>query len=746
MIKSDKIHLWCCVFLLAGLGELLASVSVDAQTKPWVDGYYTGYSGYGLTASQIDYSAISHVIDFAVVVNSDGSFDYSNFGGTSQAQSFFTSSVTAAHKGGAKVLICFGGAGDGGWETAVSSNLSTLVANMVNVVKTYGFDGIDIDWESGSEPSNSILALAQALRTQLPSPQYLLTTYVVSNWNALGTSNGNCYQYFDQINANGYDLSGAFQGWVSWYNGSLFIYGNAANNGAEGSACLDKEVTALLNAGVPASKIGIGSEFGGAIWSGVTGPNQTPGGGVSYDVPYNQIVSYGGTYTWDSQAQAGSRLSSHGWATYDDSMDVAAKLAYIKSKGIGGMFIWSLDMDHKSGTVGQDPLLNAVKANWGVSGPRDTIPPVVAITSPTNGSTDSGRITISANAFDSSGIADVIFNVDGKQISLVAASPYSISWNSATVSNGSHTISAIALDAVGNSSTASITINTLNSVDTTKPALAITSPVNGSTDSNYVTISANASDKQGISQVTFDVDGNQIGVATLPPYSISWNSASVSNGSHTISVMAIDSIGNSSSVSIVITTLNSFTRVVAITSPANGAKISGDVTFSANASSPSGISRVRFYVNGSRITTVRTPPYVITWTSTSVVDGSYILKVTAVDSSGNSFSDSITVTVSNLSDVLSGGSSPTTYDLSQNYPNPFNPTTNIRYQLPVSSFVLLKVYDVLGREVKTLMRGQQSAGYYSITFDASDLPSGAYIYRLTTSSGFTQVKKMIFAK
>ncbi len=88
---------------------------------------------------------------------------------------------------------------------------------------------------------------------------------------------------------------------------------------------------------------------------------------------------------------------------------------------------------------------------------------------------------------------------------------------------------------------------------------------------------------------------------------------------------------------------------------------------------------------------------------------------------------------------------PATFSLFQNYPNPFNPTTVISYQLPVNSFVTLKVYDVLGREVESLVNERQNAGSYSVTFRGSNLPSGVYFYRLQTGS-FSQTKKLLLLK
>jgi len=88
---------------------------------------------------------------------------------------------------------------------------------------------------------------------------------------------------------------------------------------------------------------------------------------------------------------------------------------------------------------------------------------------------------------------------------------------------------------------------------------------------------------------------------------------------------------------------------------------------------------------------------------------------------------------------------PHTYGLFQNYPNPFNPTTMISYQLPAKSFVTLKIYDELGREVALLVNVEQTAGSYSVRWNAANLSSGMYIYELNAGS-YHDVKKMVFMK
>lgn len=93
----------------------------------------------------------------------------------------------------------------------------------------------------------------------------------------------------------------------------------------------------------------------------------------------------------------------------------------------------------------------------------------------------------------------------------------------------------------------------------------------------------------------------------------------------------------------------------------------------------------------------------------------------------------------------SSGEPPAQYALAQNHPNPFNPSTIISYELPRASFVTLKVFDVSGREVATLVQGHQTAGRYNIRFEARAMATGVYFYKLE-ATGFVAVKKMLFAK
>ena len=85
------------------------------------------------------------------------------------------------------------------------------------------------------------------------------------------------------------------------------------------------------------------------------------------------------------------------------------------------------------------------------------------------------------------------------------------------------------------------------------------------------------------------------------------------------------------------------------------------------------------------------------------------------------------------------------FSLSQNYPNPFNSTTNIQYSINTKQFVVLKVYDVLGNEIVTLINEYKTAGMYSVQFTTHNLASGIYFYKLQAGD-FVQSKKMILLR
>jgi hypothetical protein len=181
----------------------------------------------------------------------------------------------------------------------------------------------------------------------------------------------------------------------------------------------------------------------------------------------------------------------------------------------------------------------------------DTTAPTVSVTAPTTGATVTGSaVTLSANASDNVGVLGVQFKVDGSNVgSEDTTSPYAVTWNSNSVANGSHTITAVARDAAGNTTTSTaFTVTVSNTPDTTAPTVSITAPLDAANVSgSSVAISANAADTggSGLVGVQFKVDGSNIGSEDASsPYSVNWDSNTVADGTHTLTAVARDGAGN----------------------------------------------------------------------------------------------------------------------------------------------------------------------------------------------------------
>jgi hypothetical protein len=132
------------------------------------------------------------------------------------------------------------------------------------------------------------------------------------------------------------------------------------------------------------------------------------------------------------------------------------------------------------------------------------------------------------------------------------------------------------------------------------------------------------------------------------------------------------------------------------------------------------------------------------FTDNSVQAGqNYFYMIEAVDDAGNS--GWTTELSTSITSIKNEAALPTVFALEQNYPNPFNPSTMISYSIPQSSFVTLKVYDILGNEITTLVNETRSAGKYEVRFDASELSNGVYFYTVNADN-FTSTKKMLLMK
>src|SRR6266850_6875559 len=265
----------------------------------------------------------------------------------------------------------------------------------------------------------------------------------------------------------------------------------------------------------------------------------------------------------------------------------------------------------------------------------DNASPTVTMTAPAAASTVAGSITVSAGASDNVGVAGVQFRLDGANLGTEdTVAPYAISWNTTSVTAGSHTLTAIARDAAGNVTTsAGVTVT----VDNAVPTVTMTAPAAASTVAGSITVSAGASDNVGVVGVQFRVDGANLGTEdTVAPYAISWNTTSVTAGSHTLTAIARDAAGNVTTSAGVTVTVDNAAPTVTMTAPAAASIVAGSITVSAGASDNVGVVGVQFRVDGANLGTEDTvAPYAISWNTTSVTAGSHTLTAIARDAAGN---------------------------------------------------------------------------------------------------------------
>jgi thermitase len=198
------------------------------------------------------------------------------------------------------------------------------------------------------------------------------------------------------------------------------------------------------------------------------------------------------------------------------------------------------------GTAGWDTTfgsgrVNAYKAVTAAAGAAtDTQLPIVSFVNPGAGATVSGTVSVQVSASDNVGVTSISVTANGTLI----GSSSSFSWNTAGRPNGAYTLTAVAKDAAGNSSSSSRAVTVSNISDATPPTVAISSPVAGALLSGMVTLAVNATDNVGVVRVEYWADGALIGTSTNAPFNFKWNIRKVNTGAHTLQAKAYDARGN----------------------------------------------------------------------------------------------------------------------------------------------------------------------------------------------------------
>ena len=347
-----------------------------------------------------------------------------------------------------------------------------------------------------------------------------------------------------------------------------------------------------------------------------------------------------GGWVWFAQSSRFATSSTYALASYTtppmpaDATGISVGLSIV---GVG-----SLTMDAFT-------LVDAAGA--------ETTPPTVSLTSPAAGATVSGTVQLSANASDASGIARVEFLINGVVVGTDTTAPYAVAWNSSGFQGQSVTYAARAVDTPGNTAiTPNRTFNVAAAQDTTPPFVALTSPANGATVSGIITLSADATDAGGVARVEFFVNNALVATELTAPYELQFDTNPYAGTTITIFARAFDNANNVTTTAsrqvTVAAPQDTTPPTVALTSPANGATVSGIVQLSADAADAGGIARVEFFVNNTLVATELTAPYELPFDTSPYAGTTITIVARAFDAAGNS-------TTSASHQVTVSGSPPT---------------------------------------------------------------------------------------
>jgi len=370
--------------IMAGAVSVILALHVHPVRSPrrlsWTTGYWHSPPAWGdLPVSAIDYSALTHITHYALLPNRDGTFEPQSL---QYITDYAASLIRAAHQNGVKVLLSVAETPSGGdcARATKPAILAQFISNLMNLVEAYGYDGIDLDWETNVNP-RQFTHLVRRLRERLDvrTPKGLLTGAFWESTPYLARMQ----DAFDQINVMTYDNCSPAEGF-SWHNSAL--YGAGGRKRRTVASRMEQ-----FAARIDRSRLGIGIPFYGYIWTGGAG---SPTGGVTLPgqtwtvAPnmrprdYRLIVSdpslwrdaykrrqeVAGNVPYLSIDRPGAE--SDVFVTYEDEISVSEKVRYAKTRGLGGVMIYELSGDYFPDRCTKHPLLQSVKTAMGMSGNR----------------------------------------------------------------------------------------------------------------------------------------------------------------------------------------------------------------------------------------------------------------------------------------------------------------------------------------------------------------------------------------
>ncbi|MDI6802865.1 MAG: glycosyl hydrolase family 18 protein [Bacteroidota bacterium] len=424
----------CAVIAVSMILICTFSLAIYAQNSNiWVSGYVASWTlhmgsgtdgNYGNMPYQaLDLDAMTHVIMFAASIQSDGSIVYNNM--VSSRRKPFNDYV---HFKGKPIIMSVGGAGNTAFASAISATYRTnLVKNLMSSIRTEQYDGIDVDIEpvNASDTANIKLFIKELYDSLQTHHAYYdvskkpLLTCAIYNYEKMWAG---LSPYFDQINLMSYDFFGTWFG-KSWHNNAPTSAPTDVDIYNSPMTTVQSKMQRYLNAGMPASKFGVGVDFNGYVWqgglladgsgNGITAPRQrwstapTMVGGKEtqyYALRKKYIDTAATSYHYDNICKVpyigidNPGNTNDLYITYQDSSTVTEIINLARTNKLGGVIIWEVGGGYlgttefpaaQYPTLLRDPLLRAVKQAVGgtITSPSVTLPSVPTLQSPINAST-----------------------------------------------------------------------------------------------------------------------------------------------------------------------------------------------------------------------------------------------------------------------------------------------------------------------------------------------------------------------
>lgn len=462
----------------------------------WITAYYPWWTYYTMNPSELDYSAMTHLVIFSanpvkeppyldVLTNPHDSANVVNGLDCGIPSNYLAQTIAKAHAKRVKVLLSVGGiygpgAKNMSFIASDNARIATFVTGACAFARRQGFDGIELDWEHPyASDREGYVALILRFRRELDqwSPHGLFITAVNHTpWKNLGYDKDAMIAAFDQINPMTYEMHfGDYQHPRTGYNSPIERSTQFSDYGGYALNQPGIGPKAWEAFGIPASKLGLSISFTTTVFSDVVPPVQ-PGRpyGKSAWGAIREIPRRG--RRWDYSSKVPWQASGNTMITYDDTASCRIKVEYAKSLGLGGVMIYELGSGYfPSAPAGQrDILLRSVAASVQSTAPllgditpppvTDKIPPTVSIVTPAAGGTVSGTVQFVARAVDNVGITLLQFIVDGKNFGReIVDPPYtSMPLNTWLIGNGEHTLTVVAQDEAANVGTANISFTVRN--------------------------------------------------------------------------------------------------------------------------------------------------------------------------------------------------------------------------------------------------------------------------------------------